>query len=504
MSSRMLAIIALFGIVTGCFAQKLDAVYTSTKSVTCLVADSDGMIWASTRGGVLMRTPSGVWRKFTILDGLPSNEATSIYQADKLVAVSTIDGNACYKDGKWIGNDTTNPTPKLLTGQIASARWKGADYASTAEGLKVKTDNGWKSMPYPPNSTGTHVSALLPKGKVLWAAIYGDGIYSWDGKTWKQVKLDLPKNARDITAMIESENRLWLGTTRDGIWEFDGKHWKQHLKSDEPYDHNCQSLAVFQGNLYMSTLEDGLMVKTQKGWKQVGLPEISAKTPRQMVEFNGFLYVRESIGIVDRFDGKKWEKNVFAELPRKQCSALAVDNDRLYVGQWGGWSEFDGKEWTHHLDVPELQGCQVTALLPDGQRLWVGTQKYGLAEVNRSTSAIKWNNELSGLPDDTVKCLALASDSIFTGSFSMGIAYKKMNDDRWTVMPEINSSQVTDLATDSIGGVYIGARTGLWFVDKDKNIKPIMKGIEVQALKLVGNRLWVGTRTGLMSFDIPG
>ena len=52
--------------------------FSSTRSVTNLVVDSDGTLWASTSGGVLRRSSDGGWTKFSRRDGLPSNEARKI------------------------------------------------------------------------------------------------------------------------------------------------------------------------------------------------------------------------------------------------------------------------------------------------------------------------------------------------------------------------------------------------------------------------------------------
>ena len=116
----------------------------------------------------------------------------------------------------------------------------------------------------------------------------------------------------------------------------------------------------------MSTLQDGIASLTPDGWRHIAATGISTGSPRQMVEFRGLLYLRHSNGVVDSFDGRKWTRGVFSALPRKQASCLAADGSQLYVGQWGGWSEFDGEHWTHHLRLPGLQGVPVTAIRPDG------------------------------------------------------------------------------------------------------------------------------------------
>lgn len=499
MIRRLLLIIAALVFFSSecCLSQSIREVFTSTRSITGIVVAPDGTVAASTHGGMLVLS-GGVWRKYTMLDGLSTNEILGVFLQDsRIVALSTM---GCHRlfNNRWTADNNLKPPEPIVDGQLCAVRYKGMDCVATAEGLQIRTGNdSWKTVGMPP-STGTHISALLDKGDVLWAALYGDGLFTWNGKTWSRVKLDLPKCAREITAMIAAGKQLWIGTSREGIWEYDGSRWKQHLQPNEPWDHNCQALAWHKGKLYVSTLDEGLMVYDQNGWKHVRVPEISGHTPRQMVELGGRLYLRHSTGTVDRFDGKTWTKNVMSNLPRKQCSAIATDQEKLYIGQWGGWSEFDEKTLTHHFGIAELQGCQVTALLPEGTTLWMGTQGRGLVEIDRYSGQVIWHDERVGMPDDTVKCIARCGETLYVGTFSQGVAYLDNNTGRWRQIEETAASQVTAIAADGFGGLYLGTRTCLWHINAAKQVRPIIRGLEVQALLVIGEDIWIGARTGLL------
>ena len=252
---------------------------------------------------------------------------------------------------------------------------------ATPVGLQVRSGNTSRDIPLPPSS-GTHISALLPHGNALWAALYGDGIWAYNGHGWHPGEIDCPAEAREITALAEGHGTLWIGTRRAGLWQYRARTWKQVLQPDEPPNHNCEDLAFYQDRLYVSTLEDGLVVRGPQEWEQVVPPAISSNAPRQMVTFGGRLYVRHGDGKVDCLSDMEWQRDIWHDLPRKQVSALAADGRRLYAAQWGGWSEFDSKTWTHQLQLPELQGVPVTALCPEAGRLWIGTQGRGLAEYD--------------------------------------------------------------------------------------------------------------------------
>src|SRR5205823_1057686 len=143
-------------------------------------------------------------------------------------------------------------------------------------------------------------------------------------------------------------------------------------------------------------------VRTPIGWHSESVPVLSSVAPRQMAEFHGALYLRHGNGKVDRFDGRTWTRDVCAGLPRKRATMIASDPSRLYIAQWGGWSEYDGRAWTHYLKLPELQGRTISALYTDGDILWIGTQNRGVAQFDHRTGRLRWHDERQGLPDDWV------------------------------------------------------------------------------------------------------
>lgn len=469
--------------------------YTSTRSVTGFAVAKDGTLWAATRGGALHKLADGSWKKITQLDGLPSNEILQIAAEGDSVKVRFEGKAAVLADGKW----RVDPSAANLKEPICSCVWQGRLCTATLSDLKIKEGEKWRSVALP-KSTGTHISALLPVGDTLWAAMFGEGIWKFDGKAWSVAKVGLPDGAREITAMAQVGRVVVIGTRRDGIWEYDGSTWKQRLQPDEPFNTNCQNAASFKGMIFFSTLEDGLVVHTVDGWKHFKSPEISSDVPRQMVEFGGALYVRHGSGKVDRFDGKVWQRDVFANLPRKQVSALSADANKLYAAQWGGWSEYDGKTWEHHLIIPEIQGYPITAILADEGRLWVGTQGRGLAEIERASDKVKWHDERNGLPDDWVKWVVICGKRVYAGTFVGGLAY--LDGTLWKTVPEIAYGEVTDMISQPNNALLAATRKGVWSISGDGNATliaqpPMPVNLDAQALCADADGVWIGTRTGI-------
>ncbi len=502
-------LLATFGLLRGGAAltpgvsPDADTLYTSTRYVTGIAVAPDGAVWASTLGGVLCRAADG-WRKFTIRDGLPSNEVVTLHLAEHGVVAVTPLGAARFQEGRWAPEQTPPVTAPYLKGQLASATWRGARYAATLTGVFRRQGEEWEELPHTVKETGYNddysyyghyiygITALLPLPDRLLALSFQGNIFAYDGARWTLVA---PTKIGDATALGGSMGKLWVGTRRNGLWEQAGDTWVQHLLPDEPYDHNTQALALYQGSLYVSTLEDGVAVRAPRGWETV--VAMSSDAPRQQVLFAGKLYVRHGNGKVDVYDGIAWKRDVFKGLlPRKEASGLAADGGRLYVAQWGGWSEFDGTAWTHHLTERDLQGIPVIALYPDGEALWIGTQRRGLGEWDRKAQTLRWHDERGGLPDDWIRCLAMHDGHCYAGTFVGGLA--RRDGDRWTTVPGLPPGEITALASYG-GALLIGTRAGLYTLRTGAARRlhsPILPA-EIQALCPAEDGVWVGTRTGL-------
>lgn len=553
-------------------SQVPDRVFTSTNYTTCLLLvsssgkggikerkEDEGGLWVGTRGGILRRKADGSWQKFTRQDGLPSHEVRHLELQDGDLVATFPTGRARWHKEKWEAlppaseqENKIRADQTELHGQTATALWHGARYAADATGLFVQQSNGgkWNSVGLP-LSTGTHVSALLPVEDRLWAGLFGDGIWAFDGSHWQPldlINLNLPAPAREITALAGNARTLYVGTRRTGLWEYHDGTWthslyhattskstdqtpakivpeEEHIDEnrEEPIDHNCQALAFYHGCLYLSTLEAGLAVAPIPGtseppvWRSVCSPILSSNAPRQMVVFQDRLYLRHGNGKVDRYDARsdQWELDITAKLPRSQVAALCVDGQHLYIAQWGGWSEYDGRTWTSHLKTPELQGLTLTALCPQNSSLWIGTQGRGVAQVRLSDSTLlRWHDERHGLSDDWITALACAGNVLHAGTFVGGESIWDGHHWSPTTAPALQTENVTAFEPDGAGGLFVSTRRYLWHhstnemtheislplnagKNPNSNLNKNPNDAEIQCLCQTPDGLWIGTRTGL-------
>ena len=411
--------------------------------------------------------------------------------SDGAVLAQTSGGNWRLQNGKW------SELSHSLT-DVAAVQWRGQTVAANFDVLRI----GEQTLEMPPSS-GTHFSAVLPRHNDVLVALFGDDLWKWNGVNWARANLKLPANARQITTLAQSaDGTLWLGTRRQGVWSLRAKKWTQHLMANEPFAHNVQNLCGFRGALWASTLEDGLIARDANGWKHFGKPEISSNAPRQLVVFRDQLYVRHSNEKVDCFDGAKWKLNVFDQLPRKQIISLAADDKFLYLGQWGGWSAWDGAQFSHFLKLPELQIVPLIQIVPDAKTgdLWLGTENRGLFEWQTGARKLRHFDERDGLPDDWITGISRRGARVTAATFQGGVAWKDDGENRWHSSNW--KANVSSIASDA-RRTWVGTRTNLFCTDADGaldkcdlRLAPAQR--EVQALLPAENGLWIGTRGGLL------
>jgi outer membrane protein OmpA-like peptidoglycan-associated protein len=186
--------------------------------------------------------------------------------------------------------------------------------------------------------------------------------------------------------------------------------------------------------------------------------------------------------------------------------ALAVDEAHVYIGTNAGLNVFDkASRRVTVLSVPQgLPGPRVLSLLPDGEQVWIGTDK-GLAVLR--------SGKLVGVPGEgpasskRVNSMAKNGAALLLGT----------NDGVFTYLPEsgevnpfagLEGKNVTSLRTDE-RGLLIGLIKGTiriydlkqdTFDEADRQLNPL--DLNVSAIGTEGDSLWFATDgNGVIRYD---
>lgn len=454
MLSSVLALLALTPRpLTGAAEAKF---YGDTSRINTLAFDGKGILWVATKGGLVR-----------VRDGSPVTFGWSgLIEGRGPERLWHREGQLCASVG------------------AATCVWDGSKFITTTTELPLDAE----TPPLPALSRGTHVSA----SSAAFLAAYGEGVWQDD----KLLKPPPEADFRHVIAMAVRDKRLAIGTQEGQVWTRDGeKAWKHLDLTGCPG--STYAIAEYRGRVFTSSFESGIRVFDGR-WRIAQPPTTSAPNPRQIVGFQGKLYVRQTTGVVDRFDGTRWAKNVFPWLLRAGAVSLGVGEDKLLVGQYGGWSEFDGKRWSHFLRLPELEGRFVTAVEARGSEVWIGSQDRGVFVYDRTTKLVSNYDQRHGLGDDWVRCIHLDGSSSLVGMFLKGAFIRQ--GERWDRLTEAITGEVTGFARSPEGTLYIGSREGLWRLVGGRAMRVPVGGIvilEVQATCGTKQGLWLGLPNGV-------
>ena len=304
----------------------------------------------------------------------------------------------------------------------------------------------------------------------LFLATADQGILIFDGQKFRQLYPAAP-DVRSITTILPVSNgHLLIGTRKRGVLLYDGKTIQElHPTLGRLY---VQALAGTEVDLWVGTLDQGV-----KHWHA---------------------------GTTDSFTEEQG-------LPDRQVQAIALADERAYVGTPLGVAEFIGARFSRVL----ANGTLVTSLFAQGDELWVGSQDQGVFRVplapkraraasqNVSTGTLEEVRQILGADDGV---LVLTRNGIYEMN-PRGLAWKEMLQPRPAVLSDRN---ISALARDNRGQLWVG------YFDRGLDILPPGPGraahVENDHVFCI-NRIWpdakgdtveVATANGLVRFGPSG
>jgi ligand-binding sensor domain-containing protein len=182
-------------------------------------------------------------------------------------------------------------------------------------------------------SVGRLADATQPE---LILATADQGVLVFDGQRFRQI-YPADADVRAVTAILPcADGHLLIGTKNRGVLVYDGKSIRElHPTLTHLY---VQALAGSDVDLWVGTLDQGV-----KHWHA---------------------------GTTESF-------SVEQGLPDQQVQAIALADEKAYVGTPAGVAEFDRGRFSRTL----AKGVLVTALYVRGDQLWIGSEDQGVLRL---------------------------------------------------------------------------------------------------------------------------
>jgi len=357
-----------------------------------------------------------------------------------------------------------------------------------------------------------HVSAVAVLDDRLAVGTFGGGLALYEDADWHAVaEPDLPSGYVQAVA-FDARGRLWVGT-RDGLALRDEGRWVSRPGADGPPGSKITALALAAGGaaagLWVGTFERGVGARVAGAWADYGTGEGLPSGEINALTFHrGVLWVATNAG--PAFFSEGW----FQRHPRldalrgKATTALLSDGEALWIGTAAGVVRLGSDGAVARTGVRDgLVNGHVYALATGTDRVWAGTLG-GLSAVPSSggpvpAALLPVLAGPEGLSNAWVNALLTRGDEVWVGTYGGGIDHR--DGEHWErVVPagdetlEINPGAAAWLGEQPVFG---SLDRGLVVVgDDDARLLDRELGLgcpSVTALRFDGVDLWIGTAAGL-------
>jgi signal transduction histidine kinase/ligand-binding sensor domain-containing protein len=340
-----------------------------------------------------------------------------------------------------------------------------------------------------------HLNAVFAEGNRVWLGEQSNrapGLWLLENGALAR----LPVNTGTVTAIHGEGGDVWVGTLAQGAFLLRNGRVIEHLT----FENTGGGLRSNRINTLYRDREGIVWFGTERGVCRYDRDSFRAATLSKNGESN---YVR---ALLRAQDGMTW------------CGT----NRGLFYLPGGA----DLGPW---VEVPEMHGRAVYALLEEKDKLWVGTSN-GLFVRERAAPAFtrlsleEKTGELTAPAEqvvdptaeaeqtahdapsrESVRALALFRGALYAAVFERGLARLEIGE-QVTWLNHNETKNALCLATEGEQALWVGTLSdGLWRYDgaqfsaADWPAQTLPKGAAVRALAFAPERVWVGTSGGLYS-----
>ena len=390
--------------------------------------------------------------------------------------------------------------------------------------------NTWQRFNIVTGPETTH--HLIASGTELFAAVDQQGVYRYLSGQWEP------------TAFITQAAFNGLTASDDGLLAIaNGQPYRLSASGDViPIENEAinfaQDIAETEDGLWIADQQRGLLRITDEQAEPLAPNGPLSDNVQTLNYVNGSVVALEgdAPGAYTVFSEGRWQN--YTNLPvasRLTDVAYTETTQQYYLASLGeGILQWDGQEGLSVIDQSgtgsTLENNQITALLPDQNRLWVAnynaTSSLHLFNLDDdSWQPVAFNRASARYPRQMVQDFSQQIWMMIGGS-DLGqpgndlLVFNPESNDRLFISDRVNASQLpgqqlTDMAVDLDGQLWLTGSEGVAFFPAPEQVfsdatvlRPVfdrqflLLGEFVTAIAVDGsNRKWIGTNSGLWLFS---
>jgi len=513
----------------------------SNNTVLSSIQDSDGFLWFSTKDGLnrfdgyrFKTFRSGINPKTT----LGSNYIQSLHEYKNYIWVGTDKGIYLYDkklDSFSILNEALNNRVNEINNDLIGNLW----FISSGSLVKYNVDSKETTLFNGKNSFAATSITCDSKG-VIWVSS-NDALYRYSEATlnFEKIEVQLPNNMFSITVIYSLDtNTVLLGTKGDGVFKYDiDTHRTRPFNLDASKPIFVRQFKKSNQNELWIASESGIFIYNLKDKKARNLHK-SYNDPYAISDNAAYSITidkENGVWIGTYFGGVNYHQKQYDQFkkyfPKKNENAIigsAVreihkdQNENLWIGmEDAGLNKFNLKNKTFENFQPNgtksgLSFYNIHAVLPRGNKVWIGTFEHGLDILDGVTGKVlkHYDRNSSDLKSDFIFTFYETPDTILYVVTSVGIYKYNESKDNFEICNYFSSStHFTTMLKDSEGNFWAGSyRDGLFYYNAKTNEKAVFKH-DYKNLKTLSNdfitsifqdkenNIWIATENGLNLFN---
>ena len=447
----------------------------SENPVTAIGQDLTGNLWLTTSGSGICKFDGSNFEYFTEENGIVNNNVRALCVDDKgLVWFGTKNG-LCFYNGRGFKTlDTTTHQPRNVS------------------------------------------NIFMDRKKNLWISTFGEGVYRYDGRTFKNYgEADGLINNWVRSAIEDSNGNIWFAT-RYGLSRFDGKTFTQFTEQE--------GLPVDNSNIVFEDKERNIWIGSEgKGLCKFLDEKFSYLTTKDSLSSNVVMSILEDRDQNLWFStfGKGITKKTVAKKKCKVCTTIYTTDhglnsnniwaslkdrdENLWFCTSDGVSKFDGRTFTSYSTDQGLDARIVYSAGEDHKgNLWFGTTQ-GVSVFDGQ----HFRNYTAGVDNigREVRNITRGKNNVLWFATRNGLfKYERDHFSRYTTLDGLCNNTLFSLAVDGDTNLWIGSNAGINYYDGKTFSKILIDGQfnSNNVFFLVLDKkefLWIGTNSGVFVLD---
>jgi ligand-binding sensor domain-containing protein len=332
----------------------------------------------------------------------------------------------------------------------------------------------------------------------VWCATLGT-LNCYDGQTWQTFNC-LGGSIDSIAA--DDKGNIWCGAYLNGIYRFDGNSWKTYVTDDIPGVNEPTFIAADnEGNTWFSTFY-GLSRFDGKKWAMVDKDIAGADCFLEDKQGNLWFGSQND---VYRYDGTSWDIFSTGSYGSRITSIVEDNSGNIWVNAMNYIYQFDGKTWTP-FDVRDIFGVTqtnipVNSVMIDNQNTFWAATTNGILHFDGTNWQVFTTAD--GLADNYIAGFIQAkSGSVWAYGFNNGL--NLYNGNSWQSF--LQGDRIADIAQDRNGNLWLATDHGVIEYDGN-NFQSFTTadGLLDNSINVImvdnNNGIWCGTDYGVNYYN---